>query len=426
MAFRELYPIVVATVLWEHFWSTKRIVFSCDNEFTVHIINKGRSKVTDIMKLMRKLTWLAAKNNFTICSSNSRGKGDTLSSLLANNVELTKNVNALISKSVTSRTRTQYECGFSQYVTFLNMSGVKWNYPTDMSPLSEESLVHFATHCHINLGLKYSTIKLYICGIIYTFLEAGIISIFNSDCPSKLYRLEAVYRGIKKKEAKTTRTRLPIIFTTLKKICLLLRKGMFSPYIDCLMETARVIAFFGFLRCGEFTVLQSFDPESNACSEDITINDDHPTLHLKSSKTDPFRLGINILLFATGSSVCPVSSLKNLIEMRNCSTTDKDPFFILDNGLGLTRSYFIQHLRIIVSTLGFNSDLFNGHSFRIGAWTMGFTIVRPVLSYGTFHKQASPTSLIAMMETCVLGGGNKVKTCQIISLYKFIISLISL
>jgi hypothetical protein len=46
--------------------------------------------------------------------------------------------------------------------------------------------------------------------MIYTFLEAGIISIFNSDCPSKLYRLEAVYRGIKKKEAKTTRTRLPI------------------------------------------------------------------------------------------------------------------------------------------------------------------------------------------------------------------------
>jgi hypothetical protein len=36
MAFRELYSIVVAAVLWEHFWSTKRIVFYCDNESTVH------------------------------------------------------------------------------------------------------------------------------------------------------------------------------------------------------------------------------------------------------------------------------------------------------------------------------------------------------------------------------------------------------
>ena len=144
---------------------------------------------------------------------------------------------------------------------------------------------------------------------------------------------------------------------------------MFSPYIDCLMETACVIAFFGFLRCGEFTVLHSFDPDINVCSEDVTINDDHATLHLKSSKTDPFRLGINIFLFATGSSVCPVPSLKKFIEMRNCLTTDKDPIFILDNGLALTRSYFIQHLRIILSTLGFNSDLYNGHSFRIGAAT---------------------------------------------------------
>ena len=37
---------------------------------------------------------------FPSCSSNSRGKWDTLSSLLASNVELIKNVNALISKSV--------------------------------------------------------------------------------------------------------------------------------------------------------------------------------------------------------------------------------------------------------------------------------------------------------------------------------------
>ena len=183
MTFCELY----SAVLWRHVWSTKGIVLHCDNESTVHIINKGRSKVTDIMKLVgwqkqfHNLQWAYSWGNqwnfrcfisfwfsdFLSCSSNSRGKGDTLSSLLASNVEPTKNGNALISKSVTSRTRTQYECDFSQFVTFLNMSGVKWNYSTDMPTLSEESLVHFGTHCHINLGLKYSTIKLNICGIRY-------------------------------------------------------------------------------------------------------------------------------------------------------------------------------------------------------------------------------------------------------------------
>ena len=83
MAFCELYSIVVVTVLWGHFWSTKRIVFYCDNESTVHIINRGRSKVTDIMKLMRMLTWLAAKNNFTIYSEHVPGVPNVISDALS-------------------------------------------------------------------------------------------------------------------------------------------------------------------------------------------------------------------------------------------------------------------------------------------------------------------------------------------------------
>ena len=51
MAFRELYPIVVASLLWGHLWIKKRIMFHCDNEAVVNIVNKGRSKVLDIMKL---------------------------------------------------------------------------------------------------------------------------------------------------------------------------------------------------------------------------------------------------------------------------------------------------------------------------------------------------------------------------------------
>jgi hypothetical protein len=42
MAFRELYPIVVAAYLWGHLWCRKRIMFHCDNEAVVNIVNKGR------------------------------------------------------------------------------------------------------------------------------------------------------------------------------------------------------------------------------------------------------------------------------------------------------------------------------------------------------------------------------------------------
>ncbi|CAG2245618.1 TMC [Mytilus edulis] len=45
MAFLELYPIVVSAILWGSQWTTKRILFWCDNEATVAIVKKGRSKL---------------------------------------------------------------------------------------------------------------------------------------------------------------------------------------------------------------------------------------------------------------------------------------------------------------------------------------------------------------------------------------------
>ena len=66
IAFMELVPIVVSVVLWQDSWLKKRIVFHCDNAATVAIISKGRSKSPFIMKLMRSMTWCAAKGNFIV------------------------------------------------------------------------------------------------------------------------------------------------------------------------------------------------------------------------------------------------------------------------------------------------------------------------------------------------------------------------
>ena len=40
MAFRELYPIVAAAIVWGKYWTAKRIMFVSDNEATVFIIKK--------------------------------------------------------------------------------------------------------------------------------------------------------------------------------------------------------------------------------------------------------------------------------------------------------------------------------------------------------------------------------------------------
>lgn len=83
MAFLELYPIVVAAILWGKEWTGKRILFYCDNLATVHIIAKGRSKNVTIMKLMRKLTMCAAYNNFAVYSQHVEGRKNEIADSLS-------------------------------------------------------------------------------------------------------------------------------------------------------------------------------------------------------------------------------------------------------------------------------------------------------------------------------------------------------
>jgi hypothetical protein len=83
MTFCELYPIVVAAILWGHSWSGKRVLFYCDNSGTVHTINKGRSKSPKIMGLMRRLVLVAAHHSFAFSSTHVAGTDNSIADALS-------------------------------------------------------------------------------------------------------------------------------------------------------------------------------------------------------------------------------------------------------------------------------------------------------------------------------------------------------
>ena len=85
------------------------------------------------------------------------------------------------------------------------------------------------------------------------------------------------------------------------------------------MKAVLLLAYFGFLRCVEFTVSKSFQLDVNLTFDDVRIFDDHLTLHLKQSNTDPFRKGIIIMIFQTGSSLCAYQVMIKYICLRNNS-----------------------------------------------------------------------------------------------------------
>lgn len=218
-------------------------------------------------------------------------------------MELDTVVSQLWEAAISTGTRKTYETGFRTYTSFLLLTGVVAFILPGCVPVNEQLLLLFVAYCTSRLHISYSTIKLYMCGIRFKCLE------LNIDYPdlTKLRRLKAILNGVKRTYKTKPKPRYPITFDILKKVCLWLRQD--SSYEDLLLETMCTVAFFGFffLRCGEFTVdsYGNFDPAFNLCISDITILSDSIHLKLKISKTDPFRQGLTIKLFETGTEICP-------------------------------------------------------------------------------------------------------------------------
>ncbi len=176
-------------------------------------------------------------------------------------------------------------------------------------------------------------------------------------------KLTYVLKGIKSSQSKDpttkTKTRLPITPKILHELQLALHNPSFD---NVMLWAASLTCFFGFLRSGEITIPSPsrFDPSAHLCLSDISII----RLHLKASKTDPFRQGVNIHVGRTGSTLCPVATLLNYLTIRG---TNPGLLFHFQDGAPLTKSKFTSHLRKALSSRGINSSLYAGHSFRIGA-----------------------------------------------------------
>ena len=75
-----------------------------------------------------------------------------------------------------------------------------------------------------------------------------------------------------------------------------------TDYDNTLFWAACCLAFFGFLRCGEFTVpsQEAYDLDMHLSLADIALDEwNNPTViqvTTKQSKTDPFRQGVDLYL----------------------------------------------------------------------------------------------------------------------------------
>lgn len=82
-ALYELYPIIIAAILWGHEWLKKSILIHSDNTAVVEIINKGRSRSPTIMQFMRRLTLISAQQQFILQAAHVPGHHNSIADSLS-------------------------------------------------------------------------------------------------------------------------------------------------------------------------------------------------------------------------------------------------------------------------------------------------------------------------------------------------------
>ena len=136
-----------------------------------------------------------------------------------------------------------------------------------------------------------------------------------------------------------------------------------------MLWAACCLGFFGFLRAGEFTVNSAFQPSIHMTVADLQADSlVNPTcfkVHIKCSKTDPFRMGCDIYVGRGEGPVCPIRALGNFLALRGSS---EGPLFTFSDGRPLTRQQLSSTVQSILHSAGYTGS-YSGHSFRIGAAT---------------------------------------------------------
>lgn len=236
-------------------------------------------------------------------------------------------------------------------------------------PVLEHQLCRFVSYLAED-KLTHATIKNYLAAVRHMQIASGLPDPDIANMP----KLEGVIRGIKSiqaREQQSKRTRLPITPHILHAMGAVWEAKGATPD-HAMLWAAVTLSFFGFLRSGEVTVPSdtTFDPTAHLTVNDISVNDiTNPLwlkLHLKASKTDPYRKGVDIVVGRTNSKLCPVAAVLAYVATRGNS-----PGFLFrfQDGRLLTKGRFVEEVREAVKEAGFDPTVYAGHSFRIGAAT---------------------------------------------------------
>ncbi|KAL0148187.1 hypothetical protein M9458_056508 [Cirrhinus mrigala] len=342
----ELYPLVAAASLWGKKWSATSIVVHCDNEATVHCINK----------------------EIQIAGTRGGPAPNPSSSLFRTDIPINHPLRPFLEASINSilqavspRTLQSYLSAWKCFKTFLSA------YSLPFPDFSLLSITSFISHLNINKNLQISSIKGYLSGIqFFHKLLYGLPSPHITNSQTSL-----LIKGIQKTHPNRPDPRQPITLKILTKCISTLRKGYHSVHTARTLDAMFILAFFGFLRCSELAITSGFNPAIHPTISDLAVLDDETISYfIKQSKTGQTKKGHFIYIFNLQSPIQPFQAFLAFLQVRKSqSKLPSDPLFTDDFNRPATRFWFQKRLKSILLLSGTPADNFFHHSFRIGAAT---------------------------------------------------------
>ena len=214
-------------------------------------------------------------------------------------------INSVMRASRQDKTIQAYECAFRAFVNWSKVTNQRH------MPASTETIALYLTSLVQAGTSKSSLIKAFYAISWFHKLEG----VEYNPCDHSAW-LKLCLDGCCRLVAKPVRKKEPLSIDNIK--------AFVHNYagVNCLLSDLRIttlvlLSFAGFLRINEVLKLRR---------SDIKFYPSYCTIFIRSSKTDVYRLGDNLVIARTGSLCCPVQLLERYLQTANITDSDSDEY----------------------------------------------------------------------------------------------------
>lgn len=247
-------------------------------------------------------------------------------------------------------TRKLYRLALNEFV---HLGAVPSDTVSLERPASTLQVLRFITRLHFK-GLSVPSIRSKLSAVAYWH------QIHGWSNPTSHFLVRKCLLGVSNTAPPAFPFRGPVTPALLLSILRVVSQVTESPYELCMFRAIFLLAFFAFLRLGEYT-----DSRHNLSWRDVIVMDRAIKLRFNSFKFSRGQVA-EILLPAINSHLCPVEAMLRYGGLRPKHARF---CFVDDLGQPLKASVVRQKLQAVTEVLGLPKGYLTPHSFRIGAAT---------------------------------------------------------